>query len=142
MVICVDKMILSPYSVENYIIRNLYKNMSKKITFTLKERVDTIGILNAYKGELSGLAKVLDDIKKVAITPAEWEKAKLVKTPAKNENGDPIETWNWEDKKENEKEIELDTDVIDYIKAQIKHKEDKKEVTMSDVALITLKAKL
>lgn len=149
--------------------------MSKQVTLTLGERKTLIDVLNAFKGDLSTLSKILDDIKKVAITSDEWKVAELTKTSTFNLTKDgktrnetiqskedqelldyvakmkkdgyevemtPNQFWNWQEKKEFEKEIELDNDVCMYVQNTIKDKEDKKEITMSDVSLITLKAKL
>lgn len=118
--------------------------MSKEISLTISERVKTIGILNDFKGNLDMLAKILDDIKKIAITPEEWTAAGLVKTPVKNAQGELTgqETWNWNDKEELNKTVTLDGDTILYIQNALKEKEDKKEISLADGALITLKAKL
>jgi hypothetical protein len=180
--------VLSPYSLNNYgvhnipkIISNLYKfkPMSKELKLKLGERKKIIDILNSGKfDKLDLLAKVLEDFKKVAITPEEWEKAELTKTNTfaltkegqtrtetvvtkatadnkelvdyvekkKSEGYEvelkPQEMWNWHDYDEFEKTMELDTEVCAFILNDIKDKESKKEITLSDGSLITLKAKL
>lgn len=118
--------------------------MSKEISLTISERVALVKILNSFKGDLSVLAKLLDDMKKVAITPEEWEKAELKKTPILDDKGNPTgqESWAWQDKEEFNKTVELDSETTLYVQNDIKDKESKKEITMSDVALITLKTKL
>ena len=110
----------------------------KEITLTISERVPLIKILNDFKGNLSTLSLVLEDIKKVAITPAEWEKAGLVK----NDAGEGKETWLWKDEEDTFKTVEFNQEVIDFVLESIKSKEDSKEITLADIALISLKDKL
>ena len=112
--------------------------MAKEITFTIGERLAAIGILNAFKGDLSQLVVLMDDIKKFAISETEWKVADLKKTPT----GDGKETWQWTDTEKQAKKIELATETAAYILAQIKEKSDKKELTLADAALLTLKKKL
>lgn len=118
--------------------------MSKEIILTISERVATAKILNAFKGDLTVLALLLEDIKKIAITEEEWTAAELKKTPILNEQGEPSgqESWAWQDKEELNKTVELASDTVSYILEQIKVKEDAKEITMADVPLITIKGKL
>ncbi len=118
--------------------------MSKEITLNISERVQASKILNGFKGDLTQLALFLADIKNVAITEKEWEEAGLVKTPIMNEKGEPSgqDSWNWNDKPELDKVITLEGETALYLQNAIKAKEDAKEITMADAALITLKAKL
>ena len=118
--------------------------MTKELTLTISERVAAAKILNGFKGDLTVLSLLIEDIKKIAITEDEWAKAELKKTPIINEKGEPSgqESWNWQDKKELDKKIELIPDTVLYLLNDIKAKEEKKEITMADIPLITLKAKL
>ena len=51
--------------------------------------------------------------------------------------------WLWNDHSpEQDKEVTLEQSVIDYILANVKEREDAKEITMADKALITLVPKL
>ncbi len=118
--------------------------MAKEITITISERVAIAKILNGFKGDLTVLSLLLEDIKKIAITEEEWTKAELKKTPILNEHGEATgqESWNWQDKEELNKTVELAPDTALYILNQIKEKEEKKEITMADISLITIKEKL
>lgn len=118
--------------------------MSKEVTFNLSERVQAAKILNSFKGDLTQLALFLGDIKNIAITEAEWTDAGLTKTPMMGEDGKPSgqESWNWNDKPELDKVITLDGETTLYLLNAIKAKEEAKEITMADAALVTLKAKL
>ncbi len=139
-------MTLKSYKGKKPIISNYYiKPMTKELSFTISERVAISKILNEFKGTLTVLAILLDDIKKIAITPEEWEKAGLKKTPVLDAQGTPTgqENWNWNDGVEGlNKTVELNSETTLFLLNEIKAKEDKKEITMADISLITLKAKL
>lgn len=118
--------------------------MSKEVTLSISERVATAKILNAFKGDLTELSVFLADMKNIAISAEEWEKAELVKTAIKDGEGNLTgqESWNWQDKPELDKAIALEGATVLYIQNSIKASEEKKEITMADAALITLKTKL
>ena len=118
--------------------------MSKKVTLTLGERVEMAKILNAFKGELTQLSTLLDDIKNIAITEEEWKNANLVKTPVMSPEGEPTdkEQWNWTDGEEQLKEMDLSDSTVNYLNSEIQKKSDAKEITLADTALITLQPKL
>ena len=118
--------------------------MTKEVTLNISERVAASQILNTFKGDLTQLTLLLADMKNIAVTSEEWTKADLKKTPIPNEKGEPSgqESWNWNDKPELDKEITLDPETKLFIQTSIKDMENKKEITMANVALITLKTKL
>ena len=117
-------------------IKSPFNIFSMKVTLNLGERVALLRLFDAFKGSITALASILDDVKKVSITSEEWEKAKLVKT--KGEDG--VETWKWNEIEETE--IELSKEGIDYVKAEIKRKSDANEITLGDVSLLSLENKL
>ena len=113
---------------------NLDKNM--KLALSIGERLAALKIFDDFKGNLSTLAVLIDDVKLFTITEEEWKKAELVKTPVK----DGQETWNW---KENEpKEIEMQKESLAYLLAKIKEKSDDGEMTLADISLMSLEKKL
>jgi hypothetical protein len=112
--------------------------MSKNINFTIGERVKMLSLFDSFKGNFTQLVSLSDDVKKVAISPDEWQKAdrKIIR----NEAG---ESWTWkEDDKTTWKDIELESVTITYLQDTIKKKSDDKEITLADVALISIQKKL
>jgi len=110
---------------------------TKTINMTVKERLDSLTIINGFKGKLETLAVILEDVKQLPITEAEWAECGLVKTP--NPNG--TENWKWDEEKVM-KDIALHEDTYEFIRGEIKRRSDAGELTLEDVALISLKKKL
>lgn len=108
----------------------------KKLSLKIGERLAAIKMFDAFKGSLSTLAVLLEDVKPFAISDEEWKKANLVKTP----NADGTEQWKWDDVVE--KEISIQPASVEYLKSEIKKKSDAGEATLADVALISLEKKL
>lgn len=132
------KQIVSPfYNIKN---NKIMSTEAKTISMTLGERVKALEIFNAFKGSLVTMKSLLDDVKPIAISDEEWKEANLVKTPAKNASGEDVETWKWDELVK--KDITLSPESVDYLKAKIKEKSDAGEITLADVALSTLEAKL
>lgn len=104
---------------------------------TISERIATLSILNSFKGSLDTMAIILEDIKQIPVTNDEWKKAEK----KENKIGNDVQ-WTWDDEKGGEKEIELQDKTVEYIKNTIKEKDEKKEITFQDKALISLKKKL
>lgn len=113
---------------------NIYKTM--KVVLNLGERIAALKIFDDFKGNLSTLAVLIDDVKLFTVSEDEWKKAELVKTPTKEGQ----ETWSW---KENvEKEIEIQKESLAYLVAKIKEKSDAGEITLADIPLMSLEKKL
>ena len=117
--------------------------MSKTITLTIGERLAAVRLFDAFKGSISVLSVLLEDVKKFVISQEEWEKANLVKTPGLDAEGKPTgnETWKWNEVG-TDKEIVAEQDSVDYLLGEIKKKSDAGEITLADVALVTLEKKL
>lgn len=112
--------------------------MSKTIILTLGERLAALRICDAFKGSIIELTSIMDDVKKLAIKPEEWEVANRII----EENG-AQQTWKWDEENEKTfKEVSLDNATVSYIEKSIKEKSDKGEVTIGDVAFISLSKKL
>ena len=107
----------------------------KNITLTIGERLAALKIFDAFKGSVTELVTIMDDVKALVITPEEWEKANRVVT--KTEVG---EQWKWDEAVESTwKEIELQAASVSYLLKSITEKTD---VTIADIALISLSNKL
>lgn len=119
--------------------------MSKEVTLTISDRYHITRILNESKmADLNTLAKTLDDVKLIFVTPEEWTAAGLKVTPILTPDGTPTgsEARQWDDKEELNKTVPVSIETVTTVLAYIKTKEDAKEITMADAPLITLKEKL
>lgn len=128
-----------PRSTKKVILTQYLKPMTKELNLTIGERVMVAKLFDemAKETNLETLSLLIDEMKKVAMTPAEWEAAKLVKTP----HPDGSESWKWEDEGSG-KDFELQDKTVDLLKARIKAKNDANQFSMTDVAAITLNNKL
>lgn len=111
--------------------------MSKELQLTIAERLAAIKMFDEFKGGVTTLGAILDDVKGFAVTETEWEAAKLVKS----KNEDNSESWKWEDAG-SEKAVTLSQPSFDYLVAKIKAKSDAGELTLADKAVVSLEAKL
>jgi len=112
------------------------------IKLTISERHRTIILLNEFKGNLDTLVSILDDIKKLAITDEEWKKAERAVEIVKNEKGEDVSQWRWNDVKGGEKEIEFEKKTLEYLKETIDKKDKAGELTLADALLVSLNNKL
>lgn len=110
--------------------------------FNISERLRLITIINEFKGNLDTLASLMDDVKKIRIEEEEWTKAERVIETLKNEKGEDVNQWKWNDEKGGEKEIELEKETIKYLREVIEKKDKAGELTLQDVILIELNKKL
>ena len=110
----------------------------KKVILSIGERIAAIKIFDGFKGSLATLAVLLEDVKPVAVSEEDWKKAELKKTPTADGKS---EQWNWKEEGQ-EKEVTLQKESVDYLLAEIKRKSDTGEVTLADIALISLEKKL
>jgi hypothetical protein len=114
--------------------------MSKTITLTVGERLAALKIFDAFKGSVTELSTIMDDVKQVAITNVEWEKAKREIIKGKNEAGQETQQWQWQEADESTwKKLTLAPETLAYLTKSIK---DKTDVTVADLALISLSKKL
>lgn len=104
-----------------------------KLKLTVNERFLLIGILNQFKGDLDKLAKILEDLKLLPLSEEEAEKVGL-----KTEN----DRVTWHKDQEKEKEIELSSQAIDFVKKFIADKNAKGEFTLAYSSIIELNKKL
>lgn len=114
----------------------------KTVSLNISERVESIKILNQYKGNLDTLTIVMDDLKKLRISDEEWEKAGRENQELKDENGNDVVQFRWDNDKGGETEIILDSEVVKYLKAKIDEKNNAGEFTLADVFVRSLRDKL
>jgi len=98
-------------------------------------------MFDEFKGSVTQLAQILDDVKTLVVDEEEWKKANLVKTEDKNAEGQPIMRWNWTDEG-TEKEVSIGQESVDYLRTTIKTKSEAGQLTITDKAIITLLKKL
>lgn len=109
--------------------------MTKAIELSHAERLELSKILNSAKFKtLADMGFALEDAKAIAHSP---EEIKAINLRTINE-GKNI-AW---DEDQKLKKIELSQTTVDATLAEIKTKEDAKEITIADSNLITLQAKL
>lgn len=111
--------------------------MSKTLTLTIGERVAALKLFDAFKGSITALATLLDDVKQFTVTEEEWTEANLVKTP--QPNGDI--QWKWDEEKVM-KEVTLQDPTADYLKGELKRRSEANEITLADIALVSLDKKI
>jgi len=113
-----------------------------KISLNVSERLFAINILNQFKGSHETLSFILDDIKGFAITEADWKAAKRVVKESKDDKGQPVSSWIWNDEKGGVKEIVVSEQVTKYLVDDIEKRNKEGEFTLQDKAVITLNKKL
>ena len=120
----------------------------KTVNLTIGERVAALKLFDAFKGSISQLSTLLEDVKQFTVSDEEWETAGLVKTPTVDGQGNPDgrENWKWnevdKDGKPLTKEITLQEASLKYLKDDIQRLSDANEITIADVALVGLQKKL
>ena len=120
----------------------LAKTNMTKIKLNISERLFAIKLINEYKGDLETLSHLLEDTKKFSIDEKEWKKANRTIEVLKNEKGEDVSQWKWDNESVGEKEIELNTKTLSYLLEAIEKKSTAKELTLADVSAIALKNKL
>lgn len=141
-------------SVETYqkktFINSKRFNIMAEYSLTLGERLAAKGLFDSFKGSTTALAAVIDDVKAILITQAEWDTANLVKTPTDEEikklreagNNENIQqAFQWKEEG-SEKVVALSQEGASYLTGKIKEKNDAGEFGFADVAVISLSEKL
>lgn len=113
--------------------------MTKTVSLTISERLFSLSILNAYKGGLELLKRILDDVNQFSIVEEDWTRAdRKISPPDKDGNSQ----WNWSDEKGGLKEVVIHEDVAKYLKEKIDEKDKAGELGITDKAAISLREKL
>lgn len=140
-----EKPAMVPIDLQTY----LHKTMTKELSLNISERLAARAIFDAFKGNLSTLAVVLDDLKQIGVAPEEWTKAGLKKTPSDEEltaltpeaRKTVTQVWNWNDEG-SEKPVTLSQEGVDYLVKTINEKSEAGELTVRDTGALTLSKKL
>lgn len=109
------------------------------IKFTLEERFALEKILNSFKGSISLLALVLEDIKKISLTKEDLKNIEGKYVPR---DGGVMFEYKLSKSHLGEKDIDLHEDVAGFIIKSIEEKSTKGELTIHDKELINIKEKL
>jgi hypothetical protein len=135
-------------------IKQINKQIKTTMQLTLKERLFIYALLDGYKGGISKIKQISEDIKNVAITVDEWKEAGRVNTievegvstdyPFGDESVDNILKdggkfvgYKWDEAKVL-KEIEFQGDTTEYITEKLKEIDSKGEVSLKDTEIVSL----
>ncbi len=113
---------------------------AKTVTLSLGERIAALKIFDQFKGSMVTMKALLEDVKQLPVTEEEWKTANLVKTPIKGQDGSEQEQWKWDETVS--KDVTFQPETVEYLTASIKAKSDAGEISLSDVALVSLSDKL
>lgn len=113
-----------------------------KIKLNISERLFSIKIFNEFKGDLETMSHLMSDIKKFTVSEEDWKKANRQVQTVKNEKGEDVTQWSWDDEKGGLLEIEINNKTRDYLLSEIEKMNSEKSFTFTDKAVITLKSKL
>lgn len=139
--------IISPFQI-NPITKSIMTE-TKTLNLTIGERLAAIKLFDAFKGGLSTLATLVEDVKAFSMSEADWTKAGLVKTPSDEavallspeQRATAQQTWKWNEEGQ-EKDIVVQEPTRAYLLGEIKKKSDAGEITLADLALVSLEKKL
>ena len=76
-----------------------------KIKLNISERLFAIKLINEYKGDLETLSHLLEDTKKFSIDEKEWKKANRTIEVLKNEKGEDVSQWKWDNESAGERKL-------------------------------------
>ncbi len=112
----------------------------KEVTLNVLERVLMIGMFNnkESKTDIETLRAVLDDVKEVALS--EEEKKEINIQDVYGDDGKTVVSLKWD--KSIDKTLKLSPKTVEFIKAFIKDKSDKKELGVGDAPLLMIEDKL
>lgn len=118
----------------------LKKTMSKEITLNIAERDAATKLFNEFRGGLSQMALISEDVKNIVITKDEYDRAEKV-AAGEDDKGAPI--FNYSFKQEDaEKKMTVCAETIEYLRSKIAAKSEAKEFTFGDMATVSLDKKL
>ncbi len=111
---------------------------NQELSLTISERLAAAQLFNEFKGDLSKLSLILDDVKACAVSQADLESAPDAK---KSELTDGGSSWTWTEAG-SEKAVSLSSEGVDYLKEKIASKGAAKEFSLADKAIVPLSDKL
>lgn len=114
----------------------------KEFTFTIGERLAMIRLYNEFKGTMTEMVQLQEDVKNVVITDEEAAQAEMKTVPAgKDKDGNDLSRTTWKDEG-NDKVVSLSQESVDYLRAKIKAKNEAKEFTFGDKEIASLADKI
>ena len=105
----------------------------KTLKLNISERVFALKYLDDFKGSVTMLGKILEDVKSFGISDEEWKRAEKKVT----ESGDQVQ-WNWNDVKGGLKDVEVDEEVLKYLNDTIEKTDKANGFTLQDRAVVGL----
>lgn len=123
-----------PIDLQTYLNQTM-----KEYTLTVQERDAATTLFNEFKGSLSQMVQLSEDVKSVLITPEELAKAEKIPV-GKNEKGDDVFNYKWEG--ESDKKVMLSVASVEYLRGKIKERSDANNITFADFGLVSLDKKL
>ena len=124
----------------------------KTVTLSIRERLLCDGLINGFKGSMALSAKLLEDIKNIAIFSDEKTKINYrvllrdgsvltAENPASEEN--PAAAAAWDDASGTDKEVELSDETHQYLVGEIKKKDEAGDIVIAEAPVfISLSGKL
>ncbi len=109
----------------------------KTLKLNISERVFALRYLDDFKGSISLLGKVLEDVKKFGISDEDWKKAEKTETKV----GDQIQ-WRWDDEKGGTKDVEVNEDVLKFLLETLQKVDKAGGFSLTDKAVVGLMTKL
>lgn len=115
------------------------KKPFKTVGLSITERLKALEMLNGFKGSLERVAVILEDIKQFTVTKDEWVEV----DGSIDQNGNQL-SYNWkiENEKPEGKEINLQDVTVDYLREEIKRRNNAGEFGVMDIAFLSLLEKL
>lgn len=117
----------------------------KTLTLTFGEQSALLGILRGFKGDMEDLAFILDDVKLLKITDADFEAVKAVESrdPGTRQ---PTGMFVWDEdfalQTIGERTFEVSDIAVTFAKKNIDERSKKAELTIRDGSTIALRKKL
>ena len=108
------------------------------IKLNINERIQLINLLNEFKGNISGLYKIIKLMDQIEISDKDKKAVDFKLIPA----GNGMMTYTWDKRKEKEKGVELDDGQIGFVKQIIEAKNEKNEFTIGDKITLSIAEKL
>ena len=105
----------------------------KKVTLDISHRLHLLSVFNEFKGGISLVVDIQDAVRDIQLSEKEIKDWNFVVADNR---------YTWNEKKAQEKEVELKDTVVEYVLQYIKDKDERGEFTLQDSIVLSLKVKL
>lgn len=105
---------------------------------SVQERIQLITLVNEFKGNISGLSKIMKIVDQIEMSEKEKKEIDFNLVPQNN----GMFFYNWDIKKAKDKGVELDEMQVGFIKQIIEAKSARNELTVEDKITLKLAEKL